>query len=146
MALLGDCLKTRFGICLALLLTLLLPGPSRAAENEDQVAVAARHFVTLHDAGDTGAAWRQLTPFAQILKQQDQWQRLHTALRKAYGPLEKRELRGVTLQNRYAMLPDGRYAIVQFDTVFRNKRTTVETVVLALSDGGRWLIHDYIIN
>lgn len=141
-------MKIRIGIVLLLLTlpVLSLPCPLRADETEDQVAVTARQFVTLHDAGDTDAAWRQLSPLAQIFKRQEQWQSLHKALRKAYGPLEKRDLRGVTLQNRYAMLPDGRYAIVQFDTVFRNKRTAVETIVLTQSDSSRWLIHDYIIN
>ncbi|MCM2263873.1 MAG: DUF4019 domain-containing protein [Desulfuromonadales bacterium] len=140
-------MKTRLGIFLALLLILLLPCPSWATGDEQQqVAVAARHFVTLLDAGDAELAWRQLTPLAQILKHQEQWLLLHKTLRKAYGPLDKRDLRGVTLQHRYAMLPDGRYANVQFDTVFSNKRTAVETIILTLSEDGRWLVHDYVIN
>lgn len=143
----GNRLKRRSGFFLVLALVLLLPCMSWAADDEEQqIAAAARQFAALHDAGEAGAAWQRLTPFAQISKHQEQWLRLHTTLRRAYGPLEKRDLRGVTLQNRYAMLPDGRYAIVQFDTVFRNKRTTVETIVLALGENGRWLIHDYIIN
>jgi len=140
-------LKTRLIIFPALLLILLLPCPSPAGDDEkQQVAAAARHFVNLLDAGDTETAWQQLTPVAQILKHQGQWQHLHQTLRNVYGSLEKRNLRGVTLQNRYAMLPDGRYAIVQFDTAFLRKRTSVETVTLALAEDGRWLVHDYIIN
>lgn len=139
--------RYRPGTLLALLLICLLPQVAPAVEDEaGKAAATAGGFVALLDRKDAGEAWRQLTPFARITKTPEQWQGLHRALRSAYGPLEKRILRGVTLQNRYAMLPDGRFAIVQFDTIFSGKRAAVETIVLALEKDGRWLVHDYVIN
>ena len=139
-------MTTRIGIGLLLLLILLSGRASADEAREKQLAATAGSFIALLDSGKAADAWQQLTPLAQTIKSDSHWQRLQQALRSAYGPLEKRTLRGVTLQNRYVMLPDGNYAIVQFDTVFRNKRTAVETVVLALGADDNWRVHDYIIN
>ena len=136
----------RIGIVLLLLLA-LLPGRAPAGEaDQRQLAASAGSFVALLDSGDLPAAWQRLTPLAQTIKSEAHWQRLHQALRSAYGPLEMRILRGVTLQSRYVMLPDGSYAIVQFDSAFRHKQGAVETVVLALGADGNWRVHDYVIN
>lgn len=138
----------RFGIVLILLLAIPFSRPALAVEDEVSTATAAAaagSFVTLLDAKVPGDAWQMFTPFAQISKPRDQWQELQQTLRTAYGPLEKRTLRGVTLQNRYTMLPDGRFAIVQFDTSFDKKQGAIETVVLARFEDGRWRVHDYVI-
>lgn len=141
-------MRFRALLTVTLILLAMLPLPLRADDGAQSApaTAAATRFVTLLDAGTSAAAWQELSPFAQILKPEAQWQRLHQALRLAYGPLEKRILRGVTLQTRHAMLPDGHYAIVQFDTVFRNKRSAVETIVLVQSQENRWQVHDYISN
>lgn len=141
-------MKVRALLTVTLMLFAILPHPLRAEDGEQNApaAAAATRFVSLLDAGTCAAAWQEFTPFAQILKSEAQWQRLHQALRLAYGPVEKRILRGVTLQTRYAMLPDGQYAIVQFDTVFRNKRSAVETIVLVQNQDKSWQVQDYISN
>ena len=132
---------------LLLLLLAMLPLSAWAGADEQSApAAAATRFVTLLDAGTVDAAWQEFAPLARMIKSETQWQPLQKSLRTAYGPVEKRSMRGVTLQNRYAMLPDGQYAIVQFDTVFRNKRAAVETIVLGQSQDSRWQVHDYIIN
>jgi hypothetical protein len=130
-----------------LFLLAMLPFSARS-EDGGQIApaAAATRFVALLDAGTVDAAWHEFTPLAQIIKSAAQWQCLQQSLRTAYGPLEQRSMRGVTLQSRYAMLPDGRYAIVQFDTVFRNKRAAIETIVLIQNQDSRWQIYDYINN
>lgn len=139
--------KLRPGIGLLLLLTALISGPAWASEGDErQAEAAARAFAALLDAGTPGDAWTQLSTLAQVIKHREQWQRQHHALRTAYGAVQKRTLRGVTLQQRYPMVPDGRYAIVQFDVSFAHKQAGVETIVLVVSPDGRWLIHDYIIS
>lgn len=130
-----------------LLLLAMLPLSVWAGSDEQGApAAAATRFVAMVDAGTVDAAWQEFTPLAQVIKSEAQWQRLQKSLRTAYGPVEKRSMRGVTLQNRYTMLPDGHYAIVQFDTVFRNKRSAVETIVLVQSQDSHWQVHDYINN
>lgn len=130
-----------------LLLLAMLPLSARSEEGgETAPAAAATRFVAMLDAGTVDDAWHEFTPLAQIIKSEAQWQHLQQSLRTAYGPLEKRSIRGVTLQSRYAMLPDGHYAIVQFDTVFRNKRSAIETIVLIQSQDSLWQVHDYINN
>lgn len=132
---------------LMLLLLAMLPLSAWAgADEQGAPAAAATRFIALLDAGSVDAAWQELTPLARMIKSEARWQPLQQSLRTAYGPVEKRSMRGVTLQHRYSMLPDGHYAIVQFDTVFRNKRAAVETIVLGQSQDSRWQVHDYIIN
>jgi hypothetical protein len=91
-------------------------------------------------------AWQEFTTIARAIKNEEQWRHLHKALRTTYGSLGKRALRSVVRPERYPMLPDGRFAIVQFDTSFAHKQAAIETVVLALGQDGAWRIHDYIIN
>lgn len=139
-------MRYRLGTALLLLAICLLPQFATAVEDEvGKAAATADGFVALLDRGAASEAWERFTPLARLAKPREQWQGLYEALRTAYGPLEKRTLRGITLQNRYTMLPDGRFAIVQFDTIFSNKRASVETLVLALERDGRWLVHDYVI-
>lgn len=117
-----------------------------AADTPALPAEAAGRFLLLLDSGATAAAWQELTPLARVIKSEERWTRMHAALRSANGPAESRTLRGVTLQERYPMLPDGHYAIVQYDTSFRHKRASVETVVLAETGDGDWHIQDYVLN
>lgn len=140
----------RTGIVGALLLAALvllppLPGTAGDTERDRAVAVAAGFLASL-DAKTPEQAWQQFSPLARIAKPQEPWQNLNRALRSAYGPLETRTVRDFALKNRYPTLPDGRYAIVQFDTTFAAKHGAIETVILVLADEGRWLVHDYIIN
>lgn len=135
----------RLSVILICLFT-MLPGHLLAGDDSLAPTADAKVFVEWLDTGNPATAWQQLTPLAQVIKNQERWQNLHLALRSSYGRLLQRTVRGVTLQQRYPMLPDGRYAIVQFDTVFQNKPATIETVVLVLDADGNWLVHDYILN
>lgn len=132
---------------LAVSLVLTLAVADRAtAEISAPPETVADSFAALLDAGETAAAWQAFTPMARVIKNEEQWQRLHKTLRSAYGPVEQRTLRGITEQNRYPMLPDGRYALVQFDTTFLHKQNAIETAILTLGPDGNWQVHDYVIN
>ncbi|MDD5138124.1 MAG: DUF4019 domain-containing protein, partial [Candidatus Omnitrophica bacterium] len=42
--------------------------------------------------------------------------------------------------------PDGEYVIVQFDTTFENKKSSVESVTMSLEADGRWRVSGYFIS
>ena len=61
------------------------------------------------------------------------WDGLHVRVQR---PQEMTELPGA---------PDGHYVLLQFETVFANKKSTIETVTFMLEKDGKWKAAGYYI-
>lgn len=93
-------------------------------------AVASQRWLALIDRADYGASWTEASPEFQKRIPQDKWV---AAVRGARGPLgavKTRSVSNVTKTKTMPGLPDGDYAVVEFQTAFANKAGAVETVTL----------------
>lgn len=102
-------------------------------------------FLGQLDRGDYRAAWTQTTSLFQALNQQSAWAHRQETLRTAYGPLTGRQLTRLSHRDTYAQSPDGNYVIIQYDSVFRNKTTCCETVVLDCRDKTDCRVREYVL-
>jgi hypothetical protein len=105
---------------------------------------AARQWLFYVDGGDYVKGWERA---GDLLKAQIAEQDLQSKIapvREPLGAIMERKLIDVKLSNTMPGLPDGKYAVVQFNSSFANKAVAVETVALETEDD-RWAAIGYFI-
>src|SRR4051794_38940307 len=108
-----------------------------AAPPKEEAQASAVTWLALLDSQKYADSWTAAsTLFRTMLKQPD-WEQMAKQVRDQAGPLKARKSPKVTLTKAIAGLPDGDYALVQFDTAFQRATNATETVTL-MADGGKW--------
>jgi hypothetical protein len=127
----------------ALVLALFIPVAALAANADmDEAAKAAGSWLLLVDAGDYAQSWKIAGTFFQRHVTEVQWQADAKAARDPMGAVVARKVAGVSFATTLPGAPDGRYAVVTFDSKFANKAAATETVAMAM-EGGSWKIIGY---
>lgn len=132
------------------LLTMQRPDPSSPAvpptvAPADAASVgAARAWLDLVDRARWSESWQAAgTTFrAQITA--SQWEAAGGAARRPLGAVDSRRVLTVNNTNALPGLPPGDYAVIQFETRFRDRGEAVETVSLA-REGTSWRVIGYFI-
>ena len=124
---------------LVALLALLLPAAAISADvPSNDPAAASEQWLRLLDQKDYGASWREASPEFKKRLSEDMWTDAVAKVRGPLGPVTVRKVANVTNTKSLPGLPDGDYAVVQFQTAFANKANAVETVTLiGGADGAR---------
>ena len=65
-------------------------------------------------------------------------------VRQPLGKTVSRQLASSHYETSLPGAPDGEYVVIQFNTVFDNKQSAVETVTSVLDDG-KWKVAGYFI-
>ena len=127
-------------------LVVLLVGPAVAADKpEDAAQAAAESWLKLVDDGNYAASWEQAAKvFKGAVKQAD-WAQMVGGVRAPLGKLVSRKLKSREYTEKMPGAPDGRYVVVQYDTVFENKASAVETVTPMADPDGAWRVAGYFI-
>ncbi len=68
-----------------------------------------------------------------------------TKQRKPFGALSSRKPSSTQFATELPGVPDGNYAIIQYQTAFANKAAAVETVSLMLEQDNVWRVAGYFI-
>ena len=136
--------------CLAVLFLGLCGPTARAADKPEtaQVAaaqVAAEAWLKVVDAGAYGASWdRAAKVFKEALTKQ-QWVQAVTGARAPLGGKLSRKVKSREFKGTLPGAPDGKYVVIQFETVFEHKAAAVETVTPMLDPDGVWRVSGYFI-
>lgn len=127
-------------LCATLLSTALL------AQADDSAAAraAATSWLASIDGGDYAASWESAASMFKSAISADAWTQAATRARSPLGALQSRSDKELTMATSLPGAPDGHYAVLQYDTVFANKATAVETLTLTL-DGEQWKVAGYFI-
>jgi len=127
-------------------LVAFLAGPAVAADKpEDAAQAAAESWLKLVDDGNYAASWEQAAKvFKGAVKQAD-WAQAAGGVRTPLGKLVSRKLKSREYAEKMPGAPDGRYVVVQYDTVFENKASAVETVTPMADPDGAWRVAGYFI-
>jgi hypothetical protein len=67
------------------------------------------------------------------------------AVRAPLGKLVSRKLKSRQYAESLPGAPDGKYVVIQYDTVFENKKSAVETVTPMQDADGAWRVSGYYI-
>jgi hypothetical protein len=122
----------------ALLLALLIPVAAWAGDADRQKATdAATSWLALVDTGNYAQSWKTAGTFFRSRVTEAQWEAAAEAARGALGAVKARDVSGIDFSTTLPGAPDGRYAVITFDTKFANKAAAIETIAMAM-DGGSW--------
>jgi hypothetical protein len=106
--------------------------------------VMARHWLLLVDSGNYKDSWTQAgQPFKSRVSEPD-WQKAVAPVRAPLGPVKSRNVKDVKLVKSLSGVPDGQYAIVQFNSTFSSKETAVETLSMVM-EKTHWAVIGYFI-
>ncbi len=129
-------------LCLVLMMLPLMSQASEAKQREARQV--AMKWLALIDRKQYQASWEQA---ATLFKQQVKataWSQQLAAVREPLGTVTSRIMIDATYTTSLPGAPDGEYVVLQFKTVFTNKKESVETITPML-DGNRWRVAGYYI-
>ena len=137
-------------IVLGSILVLLLNVVATTAGASDQTAVdeatkAADRWLKLVDGGDYKKSWDTASSIFRNAVTEDQWAQQVGSVRKPLGALVSRKLKRAQYASSLPGAPDGKYVVIQYDSVFQNKSAAVETVTPMLDKDGQWHVSGYYI-
>jgi len=115
-----------------------------AAPASDQADTSGLAWLKLLDSGKYPDSWREASTYFRSRVPQKQWVTTVQGVRTPLGPLVSRYLAIATFTKTLSGAPDGRYALVQFQTSFQNKANAAEILTL-IADGEKWRVAEYII-
>ena len=127
-------------------LVAFLAGPAVAAgKPEDAAQSAAEAWLKLVDDGNYAASWEQAAALFKGAVKQADWAQMAAGVRAPLGKLLSRKLRSRQYAEKMPGAPDGKYVVIQYDTVFANKAAAVETVTPMADPDGVWRVSGYFI-
>jgi hypothetical protein len=133
-------------IAIGCLVAACAAGPARAADKpEDAAQAAAESWLKLVDDADYAGSWEQAAKAFKGAVTKDQWQQACAGVRTPLGKLVSRKLKSREYTEKLPGAPDGKYVVIQFDTAFASRASTVETVVPMLDSDGTWRVSGYFI-
>jgi hypothetical protein len=129
-------------LLLAVFFALLMPAAALAATADQPAIDAAKAWLVLVDAGDYAQSWNAASQFLQSRVTEAQWETVGKAARDPLGAVVGRNAASVKFSATLPGAPDGRYALVEFDTRFAHKAAATESVVMTM-EGGIWKTAGY---
>ena len=131
-------------------------GAAFAAETpEDAAQAAAESWLKVVDGGDYAASWDQAAKVFKGAVKQTEWGQLAASVRAPLGVLVSRKLKSReytekmpttrVIGGKVYTWGDGRYVVIQYEAVFANKASAVETVIPMADPDGVWRVSAYSI-
>jgi hypothetical protein len=138
--------KGRLLLSACLLGILLCVLPALADEGAEGKAVAASNaWLNLVDKAKYAESWDEAATYFKNAVTKEQWERSLQGVRKPLGSVIQRQLKSKQYSTTLPGAPDGEYVVIQYDTSFENKKSSVETVTPMREHDGRWRVSGYYI-
>jgi hypothetical protein len=125
--------------CVSLLLTL----PALTAQ-QDAARLAAEKWLTLLDQARFKDAYKQSSQHSRAQATSPEWEAQIKAMRDAAGEWKSRKFSSAKPAKSLAGAPDGDYMLLEFSSVFANKPSAVESLMLS-RESGTWKPAGYFI-
>jgi len=120
--------------------------PALANEMAERKAVEASNtWLKLVDNDQYAKSWDTAAEFFRNAVSKEQWNQSLNAVRKPLGKLIKRNVKSKQYTTSLPGAPDGEYVVIQYETSFENRKSSVETVTPMLDKDGKWRVSGYYI-
>ena len=124
----------------------VLAGVAFAADKtEDAAQASAESWLKLVDEGNYPASWEQAAKVFKVAVKQADWVQMAGGVRAPLSKLVSRKLKSREYTEKMPGAPDGKYVIIQYDTVYASKASAVETVIPMADPDGVWRVSGYFI-
>jgi hypothetical protein len=128
------------------MLAALAAGPvASVAVPEDEAQTAADAWLALVDKGSYGDSWEQAATVFKTAVRKDDWNRAVATARGPLGKVISRKLKSRRYTERLPGAPDGKYVVIQYDTVFEQKSSAIETITPMADSDGTWRVSGYFV-
>jgi hypothetical protein len=125
---------------------LLFVPPVMADEGAEGKAVAASNaWLDLVDKAKYAESWDEAAAYFKNTVTKEQWERSLQGVRSPLGRVIRRQVKSKQYTTRLPGAPDGEYVVIQYDTSFENKKSSVETVTPMREHDGKWRVSGYYI-
>ena len=114
-------------------------------EPEDTAQTSAETWLRLVDNEAYDESWEEAAALFKAAVTPEQWQGAVSGVRRPLGRLLSRKVRSRQYTEQMPGAPDGKYVVIQFDAVFENKASAVETVTPMLDPDGAWRVSGYFV-
>ena len=130
-----------------LVMALTIPATTiKADTTKEQIAVQqAKNWLSIIDTEQYENSWENGAIFLKNEVTKEQWVSSMNKYRKPHGKMIKRELKNNQYMTNIPDAPAGEYVVIQFNTVFENKKEAIETVTPMLDSDGKWRVAGYFI-
>ena len=120
--------------------------PAFANEMAEKRAIAASNtWLMLIDSSKYAESWEKAAGLFKNTVSKEQWNQSLNAVRKPLGKVIKRNMKSKQYTMSLPGAPDGEYVVIQYETAFENKKSSIETVTPMLEKDGKWRISGYYI-
>jgi hypothetical protein len=128
------------------LVILLSCMPALANETAEKKAVeVSNNWLILIDGGGYAESWKTAAAFFKNAVSKGQWEQSLTIARKPLGKVIKRNVKSKQYTTSLPGAPDGEYVVIRYETVFENKKSSIETVTPMIDRDGKWRVSGYYI-
>jgi hypothetical protein len=129
-------------VCFISLLSITAMGSEKA---EKKALEASQEWLTLVDKGKYAESWETAAFFFKKAIGKEQWGQSLNAVRKPLGNVIKRAIKSKQYATSLPGAPDGEYVVIQYETSFTHKKSSLETVTPMLDKDGKWRVSGYYI-
>jgi hypothetical protein len=120
--------------------------PALANETAEKRAIEASDtWLKLIDNNQYAKSWETAAELFKNAIGEDQWNQSLNAVRKPLGKVMERNMKSKQYTTTLPGAPDGKYVVIQYETSFENKKSSIETVTPMLDKDGKWRVSGYYI-
>jgi hypothetical protein len=121
--------------------------PASGAEKvaQEKALEAAQKWLILVDKGEYGGSWGSASGYFQRAVPEERWEQTLRAVRAPLGKVISRKVKSMQYTTALPGAPDGEYVVIQFQTSFENKKSSLETVTPMKEQDGSWRVSGYFI-
>jgi len=138
--------KNIIRVIVASIITLTFTTLIKAEDTKEQAAIrAAENWLFIIDTEQYEDSWENGAIFLKTEASKELWVSSMNKFRKPLGKMEERKFKSSQYMINIPDAPDGEYVVIQFDTVFENKKEAIETITPMLDPDGEWRVAGYFI-
>jgi len=128
---------------------IVLGGCNQKSKSNPEAEMAAMEcsqaWLALLDDGKYDQGWDASAEFLQSAVGKEDLSKSLMAARKPLGKMISREIITKQYTTSVPGAPDGEYVIIQYNTTFENKKSSIETITPMLDKDGKWRVSGYYI-
>jgi hypothetical protein len=114
-------------------------------QSRQKAVEAAKKWLALVDRGEYGKSWETAAGYFKAAAGKKHWEQTGAAVRSPLGKVIIRKLKSRQYVTSLPGAPDGEYVVIQFETSFEKKKSSVETVTPMKEEDGTWRVSGYYI-
>ena len=122
------------------------PSPEVMAQKAEEMRTAQKNagaWMRLVDDGDYAGSYEQSSTIFQKAFTKDEWSKKIAAVRQPLGKALSHNVAGERYTTTLRGAPEGEYVVLRLNSVFENRKSVLETLVLMLDKDEHWRVTAY---